>query len=244
MWFIRKEGNQQILEILEFSCPFGRIEEGESTLKLTYDYKLNKYQPLADKYISNTRHQARVHPIIVSSLGAVYHESMICLKSIFRCSDKEIAKLGTWMSEQAILGSFKLWIEYQRTNHHHHQEQEQVSIEVNIANQENIEDIEIKENDDEEEDTEENDHGDDTRAQRIRTSETEVSELAEAIKPEETRTPETEDSDLAEAIESDVTIASELENSELLEVIDTEETIIHELTSETPRNEEIDITDI
>jgi hypothetical protein len=32
-----------------------------------------------------------------------------------------------------------------------------------------------------------------------------------------------------------------LENSELLEVI---ETIIHELTSETPRNEEIDITDI
>jgi hypothetical protein len=53
MWFIRKEGNQQILEILEFSCPFGRIgeEEGVSTLKLTYDYKLNKYQPLADKYI-------------------------------------------------------------------------------------------------------------------------------------------------------------------------------------------------
>jgi hypothetical protein len=82
---IRKEGNQQILEILEFSCPFGRIEEeGESTLKLTYDYKLNKYQPLADKYIyiyiSNLRHQARVHPIIViivSSLGAVYNESMI-----------------------------------------------------------------------------------------------------------------------------------------------------------------------
>jgi hypothetical protein len=53
MWFIRKEGNQQILEILEFGCPFGHIEagEGESTLKLTYDYKLNKYQPLADKYI-------------------------------------------------------------------------------------------------------------------------------------------------------------------------------------------------
>jgi hypothetical protein len=35
-----------------------------------------------------------------------------------------------------------------------------------------------------------------------------------------------------------------LENSELLEMIETEETIIHELTSETPRNEEIDITDI
>jgi hypothetical protein len=153
------------------------------------------------------------------------------------------------MSEQAILGSFKLWIEYQRTNHH--QEQEQVSIEVNLANQENSEDIENEENDEEEveqeeEDTEENDHGVDTRDQRIRIriSETENSELTEAIELEETRTPETEDSDLAEAIESDVTIASELENSELLEVIEIEETIIHELTSETPRNEEIDITDI
>jgi hypothetical protein len=35
-----------------------------------------------------------------------------------------------------------------------------------------------------------------------------------------------------------------MENSELLEVIDTKGTIIHELTLETPRNEEIDITDI
>jgi hypothetical protein len=36
-----------------------------------------------------------------------------------------MAKLGTWLSEQAILGSFKLWIEYKGTNEHHHNEQEE-----------------------------------------------------------------------------------------------------------------------
>jgi hypothetical protein len=64
------------------------------------------------------------------------------------------------------------------------------------------------------------------------------------IELEDTRTLETEDSDLSEVIESDVTIAPELENSELYEVIETEETITHEVILETPRNEEIDITDI
>jgi hypothetical protein len=42
MWFIRREKNQDVLEILEFSSPFGRLENGESTLKQTFEYKANK----------------------------------------------------------------------------------------------------------------------------------------------------------------------------------------------------------
>jgi hypothetical protein len=184
IWFIRREGNREILEILEFSCPFGHIERNENTLKRTFEFKMNKYLPLANEYIANTRRMARVHPIIVSSQGAVYNDSMTCLKSILRCSDKEMAKLGTWLSEQAILGSFKLWIEYQRTNEHHHNEQEEAATEILLANQENIEDLE---NEDEEEEEEEKDETDvKSIHQKSRTTLTGDSEIAEATESDET----------------------------------------------------------
>jgi hypothetical protein len=155
IWFIRRERNEEILEILEFCCPFGRIETGQCTLKKAFEHKMHKYQHLADDYTSNTRKTARVHPIIVSSLGAVYNESLKCLKSILRCRDKELIKLGTWMSEQAILGSFKLWIDYQKSNEHHH-DQEEVRAEIDLANQERIEVIENEEDNEEEIAEEEN----------------------------------------------------------------------------------------
>jgi hypothetical protein len=126
--FIRREGNREVLEILEFSCSFGHIEGDESTLKRTFEYKKNKYQTLANEYISKTQIMARVHPIIVSSHGAIYNKLLICLKSILRCSDNEIAKLGTWMLEQAILGLFKLWSEFQRTNEDQHLAREAAAV--------------------------------------------------------------------------------------------------------------------
>jgi hypothetical protein len=95
IWFIRRDRNRDILEILEFSSPFGYLQDGECTLKRTFEYKANKYQPLAEEVTSKTRMLSRVHPIIISSLGAVYKESLSCLKAILRCSDKDLAKLGT-----------------------------------------------------------------------------------------------------------------------------------------------------
>jgi hypothetical protein len=156
IWFIRRERNQEILEILEFSCPFGRGNDEDSTLKQTSNFKMRKYQSLAEDYTTSTRKTARVHPIIVSSLGAIYHKSMTSLKTILRCNDKVLSKLGTWMSEQTIIGSFRLWIEYQRTNEHLHLERQEVSEEVRLANQENIDEV-----DDEEEDEEDNEEAED-----------------------------------------------------------------------------------
>ena len=103
MWFIRKERNQDILEILEFSSQFGRIENEENKLKHTFEHKANKYQRLAEEVTAKTRMLSRVHTIIVSSLGAVYNDSMKCLMTILRCNNRDLAKLGTWLSDQAIM---------------------------------------------------------------------------------------------------------------------------------------------
>jgi hypothetical protein len=152
IWFIRRDRNQDILEILEFCSPFGRLQDEQCTLKRTFDFKADKYRSLAEEVTAKTRMMSRVHPIIVSSLGAVYKESMTCLKTILKCSDKDLAKLGTWLSDQAIMGSFRLWIEYQKTNEHHNAEAVELVTEIDIANQENIPDIEDDENNEEEED--------------------------------------------------------------------------------------------
>jgi hypothetical protein len=98
MCFVRKERNQQIIEILQFINPFGRMENDESTLKHTFEYKVDKYN-LAEEVIAQTRMLSRVHPIIVSSLKIVYIESLKCLKTILKYSDKDLSKLGICFSK-------------------------------------------------------------------------------------------------------------------------------------------------
>jgi hypothetical protein len=180
MWFIKREGNKEILDILEFSCPFGRLESEECTLKKTFQHKMHKYQSLADEYTANTRKSARVHPIIVSSLGAIYSESMKCLKAVLKCRDTDLSKLGTWISEQSILGSFKLWIDYQRTNEHHH-DREEVRTEIDLANKEEIEAIENEEDNEEEDKVDE-----ESDEQEITTPITEEQEMGDIFSTEET----------------------------------------------------------
>jgi hypothetical protein len=155
MWFVRRENHENTLEILEVSCPFGYLDEGVSSLKRSFDHKMDKYQHLANEVTALTRMTVKLHPIIVSSLGALYTDSMKCLKSLLKCKDKELRTLGSWMSDQAIMGSFKLWIGYQRTNVHHHQEIEEVRTEITISNQEEIDDLSNEDEPTDEEDEEE-----------------------------------------------------------------------------------------
>jgi hypothetical protein len=156
MWLVRKENHENTLEILEVSCPFGYFDEGVSSLKRSFDHKMDKYQNLANEVTALTRMKVKLHPIIVSSLGALYTDSMKCLKSLLKCKDKELRTLGSWMSDQAIMGSFKLWIGYQRTNEHHHREIEEVRTEIAIANQEEINDLSNEDETTDEEDEDEN----------------------------------------------------------------------------------------
>jgi hypothetical protein len=112
--FVRREKNQDVLKILEFFSPFDFLGNEERTVKQTFKYKANKYQSYAEEVTGNTKKMSRAHSITISSLGAVYKESMKCLKTILKCSDRDLAKLGTWLSNQAIIGSVKLWIECQK----------------------------------------------------------------------------------------------------------------------------------
>jgi hypothetical protein len=47
--------------------------------------------------------------MIVSSMGAVYLQSLKDLQKILRCSDQEMRKLGRKMSETVIAGSMEIW---------------------------------------------------------------------------------------------------------------------------------------
>jgi hypothetical protein len=141
MWFFGKEDDVEIMEILEFSCPFGRSEENQSTLKNCYEQKFHKYQRLASECSRLTNKPVRVHPIIISSLGAVMKDSLESLKKILLCDKSSLNKLGTWMSEQPIMGSFKLWIDFQKRNNHDHRREEETE-ELTLANQVNVEEIE------------------------------------------------------------------------------------------------------
>jgi hypothetical protein len=153
MWFVRKEDGNEIIEILEFSCPYGCVEDNIISLDRVFGDKFQKYTNLAEEISHITSKPAKVHPIIISSLGAIHNESITHLRSILRCKDKDLKKLGIRMSEQAIMGSFKLWIEFQKINNHRYNKQEEE--EIILANQENIENLENEENHEEEEDKEE-----------------------------------------------------------------------------------------
>jgi hypothetical protein len=58
------------------------------------------------------------------------------------------------MSDQAIMGSFKLWIRHQRTAEHYQLDNKDIRTEISLANQESIDDLsndnEPQNNDDEE----------------------------------------------------------------------------------------------
>jgi hypothetical protein len=87
------------------------------------------------------------------------------------------------MSEQAILGSFKLWIEFQRTNEHNYHNHEEIRTEIVLANGEQIETIENKEeNEDEDSDKE------DSNEQELVTLTSEDQEIADAITTDESDT--------------------------------------------------------
>jgi hypothetical protein len=89
------EKGEEICELVEIGCPYGRKNATEDTLLGTFTHKKQKYQPLAQEIERITGIPTRVYPIIVSSMGAVYPKSLTHLKSILKCSDRELRNLGS-----------------------------------------------------------------------------------------------------------------------------------------------------
>jgi hypothetical protein len=113
----QKVRGEQILEIIEVTCPYGYTSRGQITLERAYEEKLQKYEPLAQEIRQVTQKRVRVTAVIVSSMGAVYAKSLrdlCCVLNITEGKAKE--RLGRRMSEEAILGSYQIWRKYIRAN--------------------------------------------------------------------------------------------------------------------------------
>jgi hypothetical protein len=107
--FTRRENQREVIEIIEFSCSYGYMTQGENALKRVFEQKQRKYRQLAQE-LSNLRHErVRVTAVIVSSLGAVYMQSLKDLHTVSRCDDRQLKKLGWRMSEAVIRGSMEIW---------------------------------------------------------------------------------------------------------------------------------------
>jgi hypothetical protein len=113
MIFIQRVGEDQVVEIVEFTCPYGYMSRGRMTLERAYEQKRHKYEALARNIRRVTQKRVRITAVVVSSMGAVYEKSLDDLCRMLDITDKkERDRLGRRMSEEAILGSYEIWRKY------------------------------------------------------------------------------------------------------------------------------------
>jgi hypothetical protein len=113
MAFVQRSGEDQIVEIVEFTCPYGYKARGRITLERAYEQKRHKYEALARDIRRVTQKRVRITAVVVSSMGAVYEKSLEDLCRMLDITDKKAKmRLGRRMSEEAILGSYEIWRKY------------------------------------------------------------------------------------------------------------------------------------
>jgi hypothetical protein len=146
---VRKKGEREFVDLIEFTCPYGHRSHGEDTLKQAFEHKREKYSRLAKEIYELKGTKTTVIPVIVSSMGAVYGESMKMLKGLLKCEDKEMRKIGTQMSTAVIVGSYEIWRKYvseRKVDKDVEGEKEVLSGEEDMADDEGIEGDEEEEN--------------------------------------------------------------------------------------------------
>jgi hypothetical protein len=89
--------------ILEISCPYGQISQGEDTIQRSFNKKMMKYSPLAEEIRTKFNSQAIVYPIIVSSAGVIAEGTKHALLKIFH-KNTAIPLLKEF-SKDALVGS-------------------------------------------------------------------------------------------------------------------------------------------
>jgi hypothetical protein len=154
---IEGEGGGQEYEIIEFSCPYGYRSRNGDTLMFTHTQKHVKYMQLAEELRRSRNMAVRVTVVIVSSLGAVYAESLKELHKMLKCDNRKLRKLGQRMSEAAIEGSREIWRDYAKTMNHERGEEADAVIareievieeqEAEREEEERMRDIESEEDD-------------------------------------------------------------------------------------------------
>jgi hypothetical protein len=151
---MRKKDGRIRMEIIEVTCPYGRISKERNTLESLWDFKMRKYQKLAQEVEEKAKIEVRIIPVIVSSLGAVFSKTMVLLKKLLKCEDNQMKKIGRKMAEAAIYGSFEVWRQYisskERPREENEEAEEILEAEVKEVNRD-LEDEEEAEGNDQEE---------------------------------------------------------------------------------------------
>jgi hypothetical protein len=148
---VRREGERECVDIIEFTCPYGQRSHGRDTLEQAFQYKKEKYSRLTKEIYDLKGAKTRIIPVIVSSMGAVYGESMKALKQLLKCQDKGLRKLGVQMSTTVIIGSHEIWREFVRERKNEDVEEDRKEevdevyereVEENVADDEAVEEEE------------------------------------------------------------------------------------------------------
>jgi hypothetical protein len=125
LWFVRKDECKTIWELIEFSCPFPRVDDdGVSSLEAVYQQKKEKYEGLRCIEDISYPDKVRITPVIVSSLGTVYQQSLKDLQAVLKCSRSMIRRVGRRLSMTSIFGSMALWREFVKQMPHGRQRAE------------------------------------------------------------------------------------------------------------------------
>jgi hypothetical protein len=105
---------------MDVSYPYGRKSYGGNTLEKVYFDNMVKYKELAEEMKRIWAMDVQIIPIIVSSLGAVYHKSFQSLRALLGNGycDKIMKIIGRRLSEAAVAGSLEIWRKYSRDMPH------------------------------------------------------------------------------------------------------------------------------
>ncbi|KAK8835597.1 hypothetical protein M9Y10_042483 [Tritrichomonas musculus] len=94
----------------EISVPYAYTNWGDDSLKKVYEYKLNKYRELVE-FLRSRNIEVQIYPAIVSSLGAVYKDTISDLNKVFtqRSKCKSLIKR---LSINVVWRSLKTWFQF------------------------------------------------------------------------------------------------------------------------------------
>lgn len=105
--------NRSKCYIVEVSFPYACQSFGNNSLMTVYQHKKDKYRPL-NNFIQRLNIHVQFFVIVVSSLGAVHHDTITDISRLFPIHKVKSTFIKR-VSRAALIGSMKFWL----SCHHH-----------------------------------------------------------------------------------------------------------------------------
>jgi hypothetical protein len=103
------------IHVYEFACPFAKTYKNGDALKRAHEFKEGKCAKLGNEVRSRFQGwDVQLITVIVSSLGAIYKDSLKRLALVMELTPVQTVGLGQRLSDAAVIGSRLIWANYQR----------------------------------------------------------------------------------------------------------------------------------